>query len=510
MKDNLSNKRIAKNTVLLYIRMLFMLIINLYTSRVVLNALGVDDYGIYSVVGGFVSMFTIFSGSLSTAISRFITFELGRDDLERQKMVFSTSVNIQLILIGLLFVVFETIGAWFLNNKMSIPDGRMTAANWVLQFSILTFGLNLLSTPYNAAIISHEKMSAFAYISIIEAVFKLVIAFVIMKSPFDRLFFYGLLLLIISVIIRYLYVWYCKKHFKECRYRAVLDKPLIKEMFAFAGWNFFGTGSGQLMSQGVDILSNVYFGVMVNAARGIASQVNSALISFVNSFTTAVNPQIIKSYASENYDYMKELIYRSAKFSYFLLLLFAIPILFETEIVLQLWLLEVPHHSVNFVRLIVCISLIFVLSNSMITAMLATGNIKKYQIIVGGIGMFVFPIAWVAFEFGLPPESSYVIMLIVYLIQTFARIVLLKEMVNISIRIFLKEVIFVTLKVTAIAIVVPFILIIYLDESINRFLLLSLSSTIITILAIYFTGLTLGEKKLLISFVRQSVLNKLH
>lgn len=500
-----NNKRIARNTILLYIRMLVMMIISLYTSRVVLQALGVEDYGIYNVVGGVVSMFTILSGSLSTAISRYITFELGRDDLNRQKTVFSTSVNIQLILIGILFVVFETVGVWFLNNRMSIPDGRLVAANWVLQFSIITFAINLLAVPYNAAIISHEKISAFAYISIFEAIFKLAIAFVIMKSPFDRLVFYGLLLLIVSIIIRYLYVWYCGKNFEECKYRAVLDKTLIKEMFAFAGWNFFGTGSGQLMSQGVNILANVFFGVTINAARGIANQVNGAVLSFVHSFTTAVNPQITKSYASGNKDYMKELIYRSAKFSYFLLLFFAIPIIFETDIILKLWLVEVPAHSANFVKLIVCISMVFVLSNSMITAMLATGDIKKYQLIVGGLGMLVFPLAWLAFAIGLPPESSYIIMLLIYIIQAFVRIVLLREMVNISIAVFTREVLFVTIKVTLLAIVVPLIIVYFWDESIIRFVVLCFISTIITFLSIYFAGLSKGEKNMIINMIKKRV-----
>lgn len=509
MTDNASNnKRIAKNTLLLYGRMLVMLIISLYTSRVILDALGVEDFGIYQVVGGVVSMFTLLSGSLSGAISRYITFELGKGDINRQKLVFSTSVNIQLFLIGLFFVVFETIGVWFLNNKMVIPDGRLYAANWVLQFSIASFAINLLAVPYNAAIISHERMGAFAYISLIEAFSKLVIAFIIMKNPFDRLIFYGLLLLILSIFVRFLYVSYCKRNFEECVYEAKIDKPLTKEMLGFAGWSFFGAGSSQLMNQGVDILSNLFFGVTVNAARGIANQVNTAVSSFVRSFTTAINPQIIKSYASGSHDEMKELMYRSAKFSYYLLLLFAIPILLETNTVLSLWLVEVPAYSVNFVRLTICISLVFVLSNSMITGMLATGDIKKYQLIVGGLGMLVFPLSWLCFGLGLRPETSYVIMLAIYIIQTFVRIILLRDMVDISVRVFLRDIIAVVTGVTLVAIPFPLLVVLFVETSLLRLILVTIISSVMIAIAIYWIGLTNSEKGMLKRVVKQRVHRK--
>lgn len=488
------NKRIAKNTVLLYGRMFIMLIISLYTSRVVLKALGVDDYGIYTVVGGVVSMFTLLSGSLSAAISRYITYELGRGDLNKQKVVFSTSVNIQLILIAVLFLIFETVGLWFLNTKMVIPEGRLTAANWVFQFSVVTFAFNLLAVPYNASIISHEKMDVFAYISLFEAFSKLAVAFLILKNPFDRLIYYGLLLLIISIVIRFIYVFYCKRKFAECQYKFALDKTLTKEMLGFASWSFFGAGSTQLMNQGVDILSNVYFGVVVNAARGVANQVNGAVVSFVNSFTTAVNPQITKSYAVGDYEYMKDLVYKSAKYSYFLLLFFAIPIILETNEMLALWLVETPDHSVNFVRLIICISLVYVLSNSMVTAMLATGDIKKYQLIVGGLGLLVFPLAWICFSIGLPPESSYLIMLLIYILQAFARLYLLRSMIKISIKKFAIEVLVPAIKVSLISVLLPLIICIFAEESIYRMILTTIVSTIMIIVSVYFGGLSKAER----------------
>lgn len=319
-----NNKRIAKNTLLLYFRMLFMMVVSLYTSRVILNALGVEDFGIYNVVGGVVAMFTVISGSLSAAISRFITYELGKGDQSKLNRIFSASVTIQLLLSLIIVVLIESVGVWFLNAKMTIPEDRMTAANWVLQFSIITFVINLISVPYNAAIIAHEKMSAFAYISILEALCKLAIAFLIMCSPIDKLIYYAVLMCIVAVIVRLTYGHYCKKHFSECTYHFLWDKELLSKMFSFAGWQFFGTGSYMLMTQGVNILLNFFFGPVVNAARGIAVQVDGIIQQFVNNFTTAINPQITKSYAGDNKAYMFLLIYTGAKYSYFLVLFFYI------------------------------------------------------------------------------------------------------------------------------------------------------------------------------------------
>ena len=307
-----NNKRIAKNTLLLYIRMLFLMVVSLYTSRVVLNALGVEDFGIYNVVGGVVAMFSMLSGSLSAAITRFITYELGTGNKENLKKIFSSSVTIQIGLAVLIALLAEAVGVWFLNVKMNIPDARMVAANWVFQFSILTFAINLISVPYNASIIAHERMSAFAYISILEAIGKLAIAFLITVSPMDRLIFYSLLMCAVALLVRLVYGYYCKKHFEECTYHFLWDKELLKRMFGFAGWNFIGASSAVLRDQGGNVVINLFCGPVVNAARGIASQVNTAVHGFVSNFMTALNPQITKSYASGNRDYMMTLIFQGA------------------------------------------------------------------------------------------------------------------------------------------------------------------------------------------------------
>ena len=287
-----NNKRIAKNTLLLYFRMLFMMAVSLYTSRVVLNALGVEDFGIYNVVGGVVAMFSMLSGSLSAAITRFITYELGKGNQENLKKIFSSSVTIQIGLAILIIVVAEAIGVWFLNMKMNIPDVRITAANWVFQFSILTFAVNLISVPYNASIIAHERMSAFAYISILEAIGKLAIVFLIVISPMDKLIFYAILMCAVALIVRLAYGVYCKRHFEECTYHFIFDRDLLKHMFGFAGWNFIGATSAVLRDQGGNVVINLFCGPAANAARGIAFQVNNAISGFVTNFMTALNRKL--------------------------------------------------------------------------------------------------------------------------------------------------------------------------------------------------------------------------
>ena len=306
-----NNKRIAKNTLLLYGRQLFVMVVTLYVSRVVLSSLGVEDYGIYNVIGGLITMFIMVSGSLSSAISRFITFELGKNDLKKMNTVFSTSINIQICIAIIVVLLCETLGVWFLNSQMNIPEGRIFAANWVLQLSLLIFVLNLISIPYNASMIAHEDMNAIAVISIIDVLLKLVVALLIIGSPFDKLVFYMFLLTVEAFVIRIIYGFYCNRKYVECTYHFVYDRNLLKEMFKFAGWNFFGVGAYTLNTQGVNILMNLFFGVTVNAARGVATQVNSAISQFVYSFTTAINPQITKSYAVGDYPYMLSLIHIS-------------------------------------------------------------------------------------------------------------------------------------------------------------------------------------------------------
>ena len=386
-----------------------MMAVSLYTSRVVLNALGVEDFGIYNVVGGVVMMFTIISASLSSSISRFITYELGKGDTSKLRKIFSASLTIQLLLSLIIVILIESFGVWFLNTKMTIPTNRLIAANWTLQFSIITFVINLISVPYNATIIAHESMSAFAYISILEALSKLAIAFLITISPIDKLVFYAILMCSVAIIIRLVYGYYCKKHFEECNYHFYWDMEILKKMFGFAGWNFIGASAGVLRTQGTNILLNIYFDPMVNAARGIAVQVNNAISSFSNNFLMAVNPQIIKSYATNDMHHFKTLVCGISKYSYFLMLILAIPIFLNMDFILTLWLKNPPPHSTNFAQLILIFCLVDSLSGPLWTSMQATGKIKNYLLITSFCLLLNLPIAYFALWIGSKPESIIIV-----------------------------------------------------------------------------------------------------
>lgn len=489
-----NNKRIAKNTLMLYFRMLFTMAVSLFTSRVVLNTLGVEDYGIYNVVGGVVSMFSIISGSLSAAISRFITVELAKGDADKLRKTFSASVTIQLILSLIIVVLIESIGVWFLNAKMLIPAERMDAANWVLQFSIVTFVINLISVPYNATIIAHEKMSAFAYISILEVVCKLVIVYLLKISPIDRLVFYAILMCAVSVIIRLVYGYYCNRHFAECKFSFRFDKDLLKRMFSFAGWNFIGASSAVLRDQGGNIIINLFGGPAVNAARGIAMQVNHAIVGFSNNFMTALNPQITKSYASGEQDYMMKLIFRGARFSFYMLLFLSLPVLVSTHYILSLWLGIVPEHSVLFVRLALIFAMSESISSPLVTAMLATGKIRNYQIVVGGLQMLNLPISYVLLRIGCIPETVMIVAIGLSQCCLAARLVMLRTMIGLSARKYLREVYLNVILVTTAAAVLPILTSVILEESFLNFVIIALISLITAAISIFYIGFNKNER----------------
>lgn len=504
-----NNKRIAKNTLLLYFRMLFLMAVNLYTSRVVLNALGVEDFGIYNVVGGVVAMFSMLSGSLSSAITRFITYELGTGNRDNLKRIFSSAVTIQISLAVLIILLAEAIGVWFLNVKMNIPDARIIAANWVFQFSILTFTINLISVPYNASIIAHERMSAFAYISIFEAMGKLAIAFLIVVSPMDKLIFYAILMCAVALIVRFAYGIYCKRHFEECTYHFIFDKDLLKRMFSFAGWNFIGATSAVLRDQGGNVVINLFCGPTVNAARGIAFQVNNAVSGFVTNFMTALNPQITKSYAAGDRDYMMTLIYQGARLSFYMLLLLSLPVLINTHYILGLWLKIVPDHAVLFVQLVLLFAMSESISNPLITAMLATGKIRNYQLIVGGLQMMNLPVSYILLRMGMFPEVVIVVAIVISQCCLAARLLMLRGMIGLSVRKYLKKVYINVLTVTVLASVLPFLLADKMEESFINFILLSLVAVICTGISIYYVGCNKTERQFVWNKL-QTIINKLN
>lgn len=489
-----NNKRIAKNTLLLYIRMLFMMIVSLYTSRVILDALGVEDFGIYNVVGGVVAMFSVISGSLSASISRFITFELGKGDQSKLNKIFSASVTIQILLSLIVVILIEIVGVWFLNSKMIIPADRILAANWVLQFSVVTFVINLISVPYNASIIAHEKMSAFAYISILEAIGKLIIAYLIVIAPMDKLVFYSILMCSVAIIIRFTYGYYCKRHFKECTYHFCWDKKLLKNMFGFAGWNFIGAASSVLRDQGGNVVINLFFGPSVNAAKGIAMQVNSAISGFVSNFMTALNPQIIKSYAAQDKNYLKSLLFRGSRYSFFLLYILSLPIIIETDTILTLWLGHIPEHALIFVRLMLFLALTDAISYPLITAILATGDIKRYSLLAGGFNLLNFPLSYLFLYLGNPPECTVIIAIIISVGCLVIRLIILNEKLGISFNQYLKKVLLNVIITGIISSIIPLILYHEIMQPIVRLIVVILGSLVSSLFVIYWIGCTSNER----------------
>ena len=407
--ESSNSKRIAKNTAFLYLRMIVVMVVGLFTSRITLSVLGVSDYGIYNVVGGTVTMLTVLTGAISVATSRYLTYTLGVGDINALKRTFSTALNIHLILGIVIFIIAEVLGIWFLNNKLNIPLDRMEAANWILQFSIFTFVISIIAIPYTSSIISHEKMDLYAYLSLYDVFVKLGIVYVLYISPIDKLIAYGILLMLAGLSTQIIYYYYCRKKFEECRYRFILDKGLVKEMSSFIGWAFWGNAAVMAKNQSLSILLNIFFGTIVNAAQGIAMQVNNAVTSFIRNFMTAVNPQITKSYAQNNYDYLYLLIIRSAKFSIFLALLMMVPIIMHIDTILGVWLVEVPEHSNSFVNMILIYTAVECFISPILVALLATGKIKNYEIGITIIYIINILSVYLFFKLGSAPEMAFIL-----------------------------------------------------------------------------------------------------
>lgn len=443
------SRRIAKNAVLLYFRMFLLMIIGLFTSRIVLKTLGIEDNGIYDAVGGVVTVFTFMTASVSAAISRYLTCELGRNDKEKLKKVFSTSLVIQTGLAVLIAVLVETAGMWLFNHRMMIPEGRMDAAIVVFHCSLGVLMVNLLSIPFNAAIIAHERMSAFAWVSLFEAVLKLSVAFLLYVSPFDKLKFYAVLMLCSSILVRLVYGLYCKRHFEETRGKVVFDKSLIKEMTAFSGWNFLSSGAFIVNNQGTTILINHFFGVAVNAARGKAMQLENIVKQFANNVIVAVNPRITKSYVSGDKEYSFSLVYKSCKYSGLLILLFLIPVLFEADVLLDLWLEEVPAWTSIFTRLSLIGVLLDLLCSPLSTLILATGEIRRFYLVLSSVLVLVFPITWTCYYFGCPPYVSYIVFISIYAVADVLKVRIVSKQTGLPVSDFIRHAVLPVIAVCA-------------------------------------------------------------
>ena len=495
MSDTSSaNKRIAKNTLVLYVRMLFTMGISLFTSRVILQTLGVEDYGISSVVGGVISMFTFINAAMVSSTQRYLNFELVRGDANQLRSVFSTSLQIHALIALAIIVLSETVGLWFLNEKLVIPEARMTAATWVYQCSILSCAVSIMSTPYNAVIVAHEKMSAFAYISILDVSLKLLVVYLLVVLPFDKLIILAILNLLVQLFIRYIYTLYCHRHFPESYFQFRFNKTLFKEMFGFAGWSFWGNLAAILYTQGLNMMLNIFFGPIVNAARGIAVQVQSAVQQFVGGFQTALNPQITKNYASNNLPQMHSLMFRSARFSFLLLFFLSLPVLMETNFILTLWLKTVPDDAVIFTQIMICISLIYTTANPCIIANQATGKVKIYQMVVGGILLLILPISYVVLKLGAPAYSVFIVHFCIESLAQFSRMYMLRKLIHLPLWQYMKNIYIPIVSTVVIAIILPLVVRMQVAEGWLRFLAVGFTCVLSVGASSYFIGFTKQER----------------
>lgn len=435
-----TSRRIARNTLFLYFRMLLLMLIGLFTTRVVLRTLGFDDYGIYGVVGSIVALGNIITTSVSQALSRYIAAGLQQGDSGRSAAIFSTGVIVMICLSLLMILLVETVGLWYLHTHVNLPEGRMGAAGVVLQCSLGVFVLTLLSVPFNASIMAHEKMSAYAYISILEAVLKLGVAFALVAGEGDKLTLYAILMLGVSIVVRITYGVYCKRNFEETRGRLHFEKHLFKELLSFAGWNFLGSGAYLLNTQGVNLAVNFFFGVAVNAARGVAGQIDNLVRQFVTNIVVAVNPQITKQYVAGNKAYAFELVNKGSKYAGLVVLLFLIPYIFEAERISLLLFGRNPEGTAVFSVLVLLCILVDLAPNTLVTLELATGNIKRYYIITSAISILILPLSCAAFAMGAPAYMAYVIFATVYIAVDAARLLIVSSQTGFPVGVFVREV----------------------------------------------------------------------
>lgn len=510
MHESSSNKTIAKNTLFLYFRMMFTVIVSLYTSRVILNILGVNDFGVYQVVGGIVVMLSFVNGALSVGTSRFLTYELGTNDIEKLKRTFSTVLTIHIVLAVLIIILAETLGLWFVCNKLVIAHERIEAAVFAYHLSILTAIITITQVPYNASIISHERMSIYAYTSIVEVSLKLAIVYLLTIGSFDKLELYALLLCVLQIGIALFYRIYCVKNFEETHYRFILDKSIMKSVMHYSGWNLIANAAIALNTQGMTVLINMFFSPSVVAARVIANQVNMAAFQFVNNFRTAVNPQIVKRHAAGDENGSKELMLNSTKYSYYLMLALCVPIVLVAEQLLHFWLGIIPEYAVPFLQLSVITSLFQVFDISFYTALYAKGQIKENALLSPLMLFLVFPIVYFAFKLGASPIILAWASVVVYAILG----LIIKPILIIRIAHYTwSDIISVfkpCLKVTLLAIPLPVLfyyyrLFLFKENAVSTFLFLSIFSFFCVLISIWSFGLERELKKKIVNTIKEKV-----
>lgn len=497
------NKRIAKNTIFLYIRMMVVMLVALFTSRVILNTLGATDYGIYNVVGGIVTIVSFLNSALGASTSRFLTFALGEKNIQKQKSTFGACLNLHIGIALLVLILGETVGLWFFYEKMVIPEERMVAAFWVYQFSILTTMVSFTQVPYNASLIAHEEMSIYAYVGLYEAISRLIIAYLITISPIDKLVFYGFLFLINTIVVQLFYRWYAVKHFEECRFSLVKDKALYKRLLSYGGWDLFGNLALVCQGEGVNLLLNVFFGPVVNAARAIAFQIQGAVTQFVGNFMTAVRPQVIKNYAEGNVDKMYTMTFYAAKFSYILMLALVVPIIYEIRFILGIWLGDaVPEETALFA---VIVLMTYTWRTFHIAALMpyhAIGKIKTGNVTIGSLMIATLPIGYVLLKCGCPAYSVFLAIFAVEIVSMFAIYWLIHRYEYFPYKYVFTKILIPCGLVTVFTIIVPAFITHLMNDGWARLIIVGIATEFSLLLSALYLGLNKEERTRIFSFIK--------
>lgn len=508
-ESNSDTKRVAKNTLILYLRMLVLMVIGLYTSRITLNALGVTDYGIYNVVGGVVVLMSFINNAMAGGTQRFINVAIGKRDQKQLNKIISNALILHAIIAVTCLLIAETVGLWFLNTHMVIPIERIEAANWVYQLSVITFLVSILIVPYRASIVAHEKMSAFAWITIFDVFMKLIVVLSLLFVDTDKLIMYAFLLVFHNLVTQYIYVWYCRKNFEECSIKSLTyDKQLANSMFSFSLWTIVGNLSFIAHTQGIGIIINLFFGVTVNAAQGVANQVNGIVKQFVSNFLLAFNPQVVKTYAAGEINEMHNLVLRGSKTALLLVSFFVVPLIIETPSILQLWLKIVPDYAVIFVRLILLLTFFDSYSSLLATAKGATGDIKVYQIVLTLIGLFHLPLAWIFFKLGYEPYWAQIIYVCIIVLLQIIRTWFVCRSINLSQSIFYKEVILRSYCAIIMGSFIPLLLHFNIEESLSRIIIVCGLSCVLIALFAFLIGFNKKERNALSRFIVKRIKNK--
>lgn len=491
-----NNKRIAKNTVALYIRMLLVMAVSLYTSRVILNVLGVDDFGIYNLVAGVVVLFSFLNNAMTSASQRYLNVAIGQNDKDEIQRVFSSSLIMHLSLIVIVLLLAESIGLWFVETKLNIPEGRETAAFVAYQLAIVTTCINILKVPYNASVIANEKMSFFAYTGIVEVILKLLIVWILLFFESDKLIVYSVLLLLVNLILLIWYIIYCRRHFDANQFNLSFDKILLKEMSSFSGWNLFGGVADVGYKQGTHFILNIFCGVALNATMGIINQIRTAIFSFTSNLQVAANPQIIKSYTTGDYSYYQDLVFRISKYSYFLMLLICVPVILNADYLLHLWLKNPPEYTTSFTILILIFCLVDSLTGPLWTSMQATGNIRIYQIATSLCLLLNLPLSFLVLKMGMSPEWVIIVQILVALFNIGIRIFFSHKYANISALLYVKKVLLPITLVTVLSLPLSIWLSYDMSDFIRMVVVCLMSPTIIITL-IYFCGTSKIERNII-------------